>query len=129
MEWSSVAEGGKTTEGKLMIRLLACSGRHFNDGAAVYRVLDEIAKERGGVKGADHWASQWAQARRVEAIAFPAKWEQYGWDAGVIRNALMLEDGRPDLVVAFPGGVGTQLMVRLAQTAGVEVIHSMNSPQ
>ena len=35
----------------------------------------------------------------------------------------MLEKGEPDLVVAFPGGCGTQDMVRQAFTVGVKVIH------
>jgi UDP-N-acetylmuramoylalanine-D-glutamate ligase len=34
----------------------------------------------------------------------------------------MLDVGKPDLVVAFPGGRGTADMVRRAKEAGVEVI-------
>ena len=34
----------------------------------------------------------------------------------------MLEEGKPDLVVAFPGGRGTENMKKLAREAGVEVI-------
>jgi UDP-N-acetylmuramoylalanine-D-glutamate ligase len=33
----------------------------------------------------------------------------------------MLRDGRPELVVAFPGGKGTAHMVKLARAAGVPV--------
>ncbi len=34
----------------------------------------------------------------------------------------MLRDGRPELVVAFPGGKGTAHMVKLARAAGVTVL-------
>jgi hypothetical protein len=34
----------------------------------------------------------------------------------------MLDEGRPDLMVAFPGRSGTAHMVRIARAAGVEVI-------
>jgi UDP-N-acetylmuramoylalanine-D-glutamate ligase len=36
----------------------------------------------------------------------------------------MLNEGKPDLVVAFPGGAGTENMVSLATKAGIEVIRS-----
>ncbi|MEM9912925.1 MAG: hypothetical protein AAF922_19365 [Pseudomonadota bacterium] len=45
-----------------------------------------------------------------------------GRAAGPIRNKEMLDEGCPDLVVAFPGGRGTANMVKQAQAAGVEVL-------
>jgi UDP-N-acetylmuramoylalanine-D-glutamate ligase len=33
----------------------------------------------------------------------------------------MLNNGKPDLVVAFPGGRGTENMVKQAEAAGVPV--------
>jgi hypothetical protein len=40
------------------------------------------------------------------------------------RNQQMLDEGRPDLVVAFPGGAGTANMVKLARAIGCEVIEA-----
>jgi hypothetical protein len=34
----------------------------------------------------------------------------------------MLDEGKPDLVIAFPGGRGTADMVKKARRAGVEVV-------
>jgi hypothetical protein len=34
----------------------------------------------------------------------------------------MLTEGHPDLVIAFPGGNGTDMMVKLAKAANVSVI-------
>ena len=54
-----------------------------------------------------------------------AKWDELGRNgrkAGPIRNQQMLDEGRPSLVVAFPGGRGMADMVRRARNAGVEAI-------
>lgn len=55
-------------------------------------------------------------------MEFPAKWKMYGRSAGAIRNAVMLSEFQPDIVVAFPGGRGTAHMVRIARAAGIDVI-------
>jgi hypothetical protein len=41
----------------------------------------------------------------------------------------MLEQGRPDLVVAFPGGNGTHHMKRIARAAGIEVLEVPPAPR
>lgn len=72
--------------------------------------------------GADTMAYNWAKRHGVKVHEYPADWEKYGKRAGYIRNKQMLEEGKPDLVVAFPGGKGTAMMVNLARQAGVRVI-------
>jgi hypothetical protein len=78
----------------------------------------------GDARGADRMAGEWARNHRVENIKFCADWEKLGRKAGPIRNQLMLDEGKPDLVVAFPGGRRTADMVRRARAAGVEVIEA-----
>lgn len=51
-----------------------------------------------------------------------ADWDGLGRKAGPIRNQRMLDEGKPDLVVAFPGDKGTADMVRRARTASLEVL-------
>jgi hypothetical protein len=36
------------------------------------------------------------------------EWDELGKKAGPLRNQRMLDEGKPDLVVAFPGGGGTK---------------------
>lgn len=45
-----------------------------------------------------------------------------GGRAGSLRNQQMLDEGQPALVVAFPGGTGTENMKRIARSAGVRVL-------
>lgn len=110
------------------LRVLVCGGRDYADGDAVFRALDRVRAGRGiailihgAAPGADDLAGQWAHERGVPILPFPANWRGYGKGAGPIRNRQMLEEGRPDGVVAFPGGRGTADMIRQAEAAGVPV--------
>jgi hypothetical protein len=67
-------------------------------------------------------AEWWAKGIGVPCDVYEADWISLGRKAGPIRNQRMLEEGKPDLVMAFPGGRGTADMVRRGKEAGVEVI-------
>ncbi len=110
------------------MRALVCGGRDFNDTGAVFAALDAIHAEtpisliiQGGARGADHAADLWAYDRGAARLEFRADWVAHGKGAGPRRNQTMLEAGKPDIVVAFPGGKGTADMVRRAKLAGVAV--------
>lgn len=75
----------------------------------------------GGAKGADSAAADFAVVSFCQLQEFKADWNKHGKAAGAIRNQQMLDEGKPDLVVAFPGGRGTADMVRRAKKAGIEV--------
>jgi hypothetical protein len=110
------------------VRALVCGGRGYDDADALSQFMDELAQRitidaviDGDARGADRMAGEWACRRDIENIKFRAEWEKLGRKAGPIRNQFMLDEGRPDVVVAFPGGWGTADMVRRARLAGVEV--------
>jgi len=117
------------------MRVLVCGGRDYADADCVNRTLDRLLNPRnlplaslgitiihGGARGADALADKWAVTNYVAVQEFLADWQTHGRRAGPIRNARMLTEGKPDLVVAFPGGAGTADMVKQARAAGVEVI-------
>ena len=111
------------------MRVLVCGGRNFADRALLNKVLDEAHMAgpittliHGVAKGADTLAAEWADLRHVPVEGHRADWKRYGKDAGPIRNARMLEQGKPRMVIAFPGGNGTADMVRQARKAGVPVM-------
>lgn len=112
-------------------RVLVCGGRDYDDATWLTQVLDEghaklkfTALIEGGAKGADAWAALWARGRGVPVVTFKADWGAHGRAAGPLRNEKMLNEGRPDLVVAFPGGRGTADMVARAKRAGVRVVEA-----
>ena len=69
----------------------------------------------GKASGVDSVAIDWAVVNWCQRLEFEADWVKYGRAAGPIRNQRMLVEGKPDLVVAFPGGSGTENMKRIAK--------------
>lgn len=67
-------------------------------------------------------AYDYAVRNKIMIQAFPAHWDKYGKAAGPLRNQQMLDEGTPDLILAFPGGAGTEDMCRRGVLAGIEVI-------
>lgn len=109
------------------MRLLVCGGRDYADAAKVKWALDSVNAKRpvtmlieGGALGADRLAQQWAGEMGIHYATVNAHWEKYGKAAGHRRNAAMLTL-QPEGVVAFPGGRGTTMMIKLAKEAGITV--------
>lgn len=110
------------------LRVLVCGGRNYRGRSEVWGCLDRLRAERGvavvihgGASGADTLGAKWAITREVPQIAFRPNWAAFGPSAGPIRNRQMLDEGKPDVVIAFPGGRGTADMIRQATDAGVPV--------
>lgn len=111
----------------------------YTDHSIGYAVahLDPFVIIEGGAPGADSMAWWWAtqapthhyESDRFQHLHFPAKWfEENGefrrW-AGPERNKKMLEEGRPDLVIACTHDLsqsrGTSHMVKISREAGIPV--------
>jgi hypothetical protein len=111
-------------------RILVCGGRDFADRDAVFGALDLVKAAtgsltviQGGAAGADALAREWcAKQPSIHMINEPADWTAHGRAAGPIRNQKMLDEHKPDLVLAFAGGRGTADMVRRALVHGVKVV-------
>ena len=111
------------------MKVLVCGGRDFDDRELVFRVLDRLHACRpieciinGAARGADKLASFWGDVKGVSVYEYRANWKTYGVFGGPQRNQRMLDEGKPDLVVAFPGGRGTKDMTTRAYRAGVAVV-------
>lgn len=90
----------------------------------VFRVLIESRPTsiiQGGATGADACARTWARIHGVPCYTYVAQWALYGRAAGPRRNEHMLWVECPDLVIAFPGGRGTDHCVREALRLGLRV--------
>lgn len=110
-----------------MRRILVCGGRDFTNRDFVFSTLDAFRLVyptisiviEGGARGADALAKEWAIHRGLSLTTYKADWGQHGKAAGHIRNKQMLVEGKPDCVVAFPGGAGTRNMIGQARAAGI----------
>ncbi|MBP0440637.1 DUF2493 domain-containing protein [Tianweitania sediminis] len=108
-----------------MTRVLVCGGRDYDNRDYVHQILDALDSVEviieGGATGADLAAASWATFSRKHIETFPADWKTHGKAAGPIRNQRMIDEGKPDLVIAFPGGRGTADMIRRAEAASIPV--------
>lgn len=101
-------------------RILVCGGRNYRNKELVEKVLDRLFTSdyqgvmmliEGGANGADRLAQDWAISRKCKYHTEPADWDKYHDAAGGIRNEKMARM-LPDLCIAFPGGSGTEDMVK-----------------
>lgn len=121
------------------MRVLVCGGRNYGETdtdqmAEIYFAIRDIHEStpidaliHGDSRGADRCAGRLAKELGIKVVPVPADWRTHGKAAGPIRNQRMIDDFKPDLVLAFPGGDGRADMVKRAKTAGIEVRFPVDS--
>jgi hypothetical protein len=132
----------------LIMRVLICGGRAYGatpiqtprggETEAIVRataererlseILNEFhAKEHfsaiicGNEGSAERLATQWANRNHIEIVVIHAGRQRKGLDAIPQRNERLLREGKPDMIVAFPGGEMTRHMIDLAKSANIPV--------
>jgi hypothetical protein len=107
------------------IRVVVTGGRDYHQAIRVYACLDSCEPinflAHGGSTGVDDLAGRWARLHGLLPQVFYADWDRYGNGAGPIRNRIMLDTVRPDLVIAFPGHTGTRDCIAAAEQRGLAV--------
>ncbi len=111
------------------MRVLVTGDRHWYQKNIIHNRLATLPKDtvviHGVARGVDQLAGECADELGFETEEYPADWKRYGRAAGPIRNHQMLNEGKPDLVLAFHDNLtaskGTRNMVTIATKAGVEV--------
>lgn len=102
--------------------LLISGGRDFYDVEFMVEKLGKIHDAytvtkvvSGGAKGVDTIGALWAEELGIELEEFKPDWDTHGKQAGILRNQDMLDRGKPDGVICFPGGRGTEDMFQRAE--------------
>jgi hypothetical protein len=113
--------------------VLVCGGRNYNDYETFDTEISHVCAEAyeggwyppvfisGAAGGADTLMIDWAARNSFECLEFPALWKTYGRRAGPMRNQQMIDEGKPGMVIAFPGGRGTADMIERARKANIPV--------
>jgi hypothetical protein len=111
------------------MNVIVCGGRGYFDRAKVDDVLDTLHWRRpimallqGGATGADELGRDWADRKNVKVRTYIAGKKSSGrasWSRG---NQRMIDEGKPDLVVAFPGVKRTADLIRRARLACIPVL-------
>jgi hypothetical protein len=112
------------------LRILVCGSRNWKDEKGeIKKFINSLPENaiivEGAAKGADSLAAEYAKNRGLRVNEFPANWDAHGKAAGFIRNKEMLEDGYPNVVVAYSKNLktskGTLDMVTQSMKAGIPV--------
>lgn len=121
-------------------RILICGDRNWKNRGFIWRVLRPLVNPyspptiiHGGAAGADVLGAMVAGNLGCEIVCFPAEWNKLGKPAGPIRNQRMIDEGKPDLVLAFHNEIskskGTKDMICRANKHGLEVrLYTENEP-
>jgi hypothetical protein len=125
-------------EPKVGATVVVCGGRHFTDQSAVKSALDQLHELHpigdlihGAASGVDTLAQSWATSEHIIEIdtwPIPAWWRWYGKQAGPMRNITMAQFavriGKDPILLAFPGGAGTENMIKTARSFGWRIYHA-----
>lgn len=115
------------------IRVIVCGDRNWKRIDIIERELRKLPADtliiHGAARGADTLGKFVAEKIGLRVIndgkGFPADWKRYGKGAGPIRNQEMLDEGKPDMVIAFHSNIqesaGTKDMITRAKKAGIAI--------
>ena len=111
------------------MRVVVTGGRFWKRRDATYEFLDRLHEKyrftvliEGEAEGADTLAREWAETRGVDVDPYPVtrdEWKRHGKKAGNLRNQQMIDEGKPELGVIFPGESGTKDMVERLTRANI----------
>jgi hypothetical protein len=114
------------------MKIIATGGRDFTDKTEVHRLLAMFNPDQLVVgdcpTGVDFYAREWGDRNVGHPLythtkVYRANWADHGLSAGPIRNRRMtLENKDAALLLAFPGGTGTENCVKNAHVAGILVL-------
>ena len=110
-----------------MSRVLICGDRNWGDYEAIDNFVKNLPKGsviiQGMCRGADLMARKAGLKYGFKVEDYSANWNRYGNAAGPIRNKQMLDEGKPDTVIAFHENVfrstGTRDMLKQADKRGI----------
>jgi len=129
----------------MTVRILVSGTRHMRTNAnitagiisgAISKTLKELGYDKrrkkddpivvihGNARGVDQTMNPCMWLKYYSFEVYPADWKKYGKAAGPIRNQQMLDEGKPDLVVAIPykgKSKGTYDMIDRAVEANLPV--------
>lgn len=112
------------------MRIVVYGSRYWERAIFVFKHLDALREKiridqviEGDQHGVDRIAGSWARRRGISNLKFPASdYEDRGPVAKYLaRNQAMIDVGRPELGVEFPGGSGTADMHRRLVQANIPI--------
>ena len=113
------------------MKLIIAGGRDYEFTETDYMHLDDMLHHvvevvSGCCRGADRCGEKWAAKWGIPVKRFRADWAFHGNAAGPFRNGQMA--AYADCLAVFPGGRGTEDMIRQAREHRLTVYDFRNQP-
>jgi hypothetical protein len=110
------------------MKVIIAGGRYFDNYELLSTKCDKILQNQddvtiisGGAKGADSLGEKYAKERGYTLEIFPAKWDEHGKKAGIMRNVEMADNAN-SLIAFWDGNSrGTKHMIETATNKGLSV--------
>lgn len=122
-------------EEKIQRRYLICGSRDFKDTQMMCRFLSVLKPPHelinGDADGADELAAQFCETVWINTLVakYRPNWSKEGKAAGPLRNKRMIDEGKPNLILAFPSNPneiskGTLNTLRQGTAAGIPCFYA-----
>lgn len=119
------------------MRVLITGDRHWKNMKVIENELKKLPSDttiiHGDAPGADTIGAFVAERLGLKVKPFPAEWHIYKRGAGPVRNQKMLDEGKPDFILAFHDNIkdskGTKNMINKGVNAGIKIILIENGIQ
>lgn len=113
------------------MRILICGDRDWTNYQMIFEyiqkqkeIYEPLTVIEGEADGVDIMSRKAAEYLGITVKPFPANWRLFKGQAGSVRNAQMIREGKPDKAVAFHNDIehskGTKDMVNKLEAAGIE---------
>ena len=107
------------------MKVLICGSRDWINKDLIKETLTEVISEveeeitviHGAARGADKIGGEVAAEMKLKVEEYPADWNTHGRYAGFVRNKFMVEECKPNVILAFWDGKskGTLHTIKLAK--------------
>lgn len=124
-DWGAVLDAHGDKRSSRTTELLMMAAAMHEMVTDLYRQYGSVVVIDGGAKGADSMAYREAKTLGVDTVRYFADWNTHGKAAGFIRNQQMIDEGQPDVAMAFITkplhlSRGTHDMVKRLAAAGIQ---------
>ena len=107
------------------MRIIVTGGRDYSNYTMISHILEMLSVScvvHGDCTGVDTLCKEYAIENGLTHVPYKPDWKTHGKAGGPIRNRKMLSENQGCLVVAFPGGRGTEDCIRQARSLGMVVM-------
>ena len=108
------------------MKLAIVGSRNFTNYKYFCQVIAQVKTEitliiSGGARGADTLAEKYAKEKAIPYLIFPANWDKYGKQAGILRNQDIVNSAEAMIAFLASESKGTRDSIKRAHIKSIPV--------